>query len=60
MVVFKYPSQTVAGVNEYVVSIAGTKATSIFDEIDEDLLVGKLQTGFIVLKPITSKSLMVH
>jgi hypothetical protein len=42
MLVFKYPSQTVAGVNEYVVSIAGTKATSIFDEMDEDLLGGKI------------------
>ncbi|WP_159474818.1 lipase family protein [Chryseobacterium sp. 18068] len=42
MIVFKYPSQTVAGVNEYVISIAGTKATSIFDEINEDLLGGKI------------------
>ncbi len=43
MVVFKYPSQTVEGINEYVVSIAGTKATSIFDEMDEDLLGGKIE-----------------
>jgi len=42
MLVFKYPSQTVAGINEYVVSIAGTKATSVFDELDEDLLGGKI------------------
>ncbi|WP_312900472.1 lipase family protein, partial [Chryseobacterium taichungense] len=42
MIVFKYPSQTVTGVNEYVVSIAGTKPTSIFDEINEDLLGGKI------------------
>lgn len=42
MIVFKYPSQTVAGVNQYVVSIAGTKPTSIFDQMDEDLLGGKI------------------
>jgi hypothetical protein len=42
MLVFKYPSQTVEGINEYVVSIAGTKTTSIFDAIDEDLLGGKI------------------
>ncbi len=43
ILVFKYPSQTVAGVNEYVVSIAGTKPTSVFDELDEDLLGGTIK-----------------
>jgi hypothetical protein len=42
MVVFKYPSQSVAGVNEYVVAIAGTKAASVFDKMKEDMLGGKI------------------
>jgi len=42
MLVFKYPSQTAPGVNEYVVAIAGTKASSVFDLLYEDKLGGKI------------------
>jgi|GEM_PF-3205552 len=55
MLVFKYPSQTVAGANEYVVSVAGTKTTSVFDQMDEDLLGGKIADWPYSSEPNTIK-----